>query len=132
MAKVTSYVDDLSLEAVGTEKGVEDALVAAGDEICYGIGDLKLRLSKSGKCITTASKPSVGRRIAARMTDHDLQHAQRVKSLGVGMAGGSRRNARVQRGRLAAFVTRVRRIAALVIAAASALPASCGRAAPRG
>ncbi len=75
---ITGFVDDISIEAVGTEKSAEDLLVAAGRDTCNGLLDLRLRLSQSGKFVCTASKASVGHRVVEQMDYAGVIYMERV------------------------------------------------------
>ncbi len=118
--RVTSYVDDVSCEVTGTQASVVRTLSLAGDQLCDGLVALKLRLSTDGKCLFTSTSYAVGDQVAGRLKRFGVVFAARVKSLGVGLGGGARRNAAVQESRLKKFVKRVHKLAALVKARLSA------------
>ncbi len=116
---LNAYVDDVSAEAVGSAKSVGDVIVGAGLELCQGMQRLGLRLSRSGKCNCTATADAVGNDIAIRMKEFGVVFMRRVKSLGVGLGAGKRRNATVQKTRLGKFVQKLRRIIALACSGVS-------------
>ncbi len=118
--RITSYVDDLSCEVAGTHAAVVSTLSAAGNQLCEGIVALKLRLSTSGKCICTSASPAAGHLIARRLSRFGVVFASRVRSLGAGLGGGTRRNVTVQMSRLRKFLSRVRKLAVLALARLSA------------
>jgi hypothetical protein len=66
MVTFTLFVDDLSLELVGTPKKVAHGLGVAGYMVCDLMHKALLEVSRS-KSICTASSPAIGRDIAHRL-----------------------------------------------------------------
>ncbi len=118
--KLSVYVDDVSAEAIGPRNAVADTIIAAGLQLCDGMVRLGLRLSKSGKCNCTSTSDEVGRSIAHGMRNYGVVFLHRVRSLGVGLGAGVRRNAQVQRSRFGKFTQKIRRILALACSGISA------------
>ncbi len=117
--KLTAYVDDLSLEAAGTRSSAADSVIQAGKTLCSGLVELGLKLSTSGKCVVTASTDGVGTDIAEGLREFGIVYQRRAKSLGVGVAGGRRRNTAVQKSRLRSLLGRLARMAAVAFAGLS-------------
>ena len=116
--QLSVYVDDISAEATGPPDSVFSATVRAGEMLCDGLLALRLRLS-DGKCLCTASSAALGHRIAGGLRRFGIRYAARVKSLGVGMGAGVRRNVQAQTGRFRQFASRLRRFAALLVSKVS-------------
>ena len=112
------YVDDVTAEATGTPRTIAAALTSAGNLLCDGLVELRLTLS-TGKCLCTASAASLGHQIVDGMRRHSIRYADRVKSLGVGLGAGVRRNTSVQASRFRQFAGRLRRFAALLLSKVS-------------
>ncbi len=119
-AKLTLYVDDLSAESAGTLKTVTEDLERATEAIAEGFLPLGLRLSPH-KNVCTASTPSVGKAIADRLTSRKVKFRRQVKSLGIGLGGGRRRNVSVANARLKEFRKKARRYLMLDKGGASAV-----------
>ncbi len=117
--KLTAYVDDIAAEAVGTPASAAALLQRAGTELCDGLRALRLTLSAT-KCQVIASSAPLGKKVAAHLAEFGVTYVERARSLGVGLGAGVRRNAAVQRKRLAAFRMRLSKFAALLRAGLSA------------
>ena len=113
------YVDDMSVEATGSERSVVADVSAAGEMLCSGLILLRLNLS-AGKCKCCASTAALGQQLAGRLKEFGIVFASRVKSLGVGMAAGAKRNVQVQRSRFQAFKARLRKFGQLLRSRVSA------------
>ena len=111
-AVLNVFVDDMSVEATGTQHSVVAVVAAAGKALCDGLVALRLKLSE-GKCQCSANSASVGHRVAAALSEFGVRYSARVKSLGVGMASGARRNVKVQASRFRTFAARLRNYAKL-------------------
>ncbi len=116
---LTAYVDDIGIEAAGTDATAARVIVGAGAMLCNGLVALRLRLSTSGKCVCTSTSAVAGRRIADGLKEFGVEFVRQTKNLGVGTAAGARRCAHVQRGRLAKFLGKLGRIVALFVARSS-------------
>ncbi len=104
------YVDDLSAEAVAKdEDGVVRAIVPFTDMVCRLLEDDGLEVSRK-KSICAGSSDSVGKRIADGLSAWGIAYHRRVKSLGAGLGGGRRRNAKVQEQRHTQFRKRLVRL----------------------
>ena len=102
----TLFVDDLSAECTGPEKMIETELVSFINEVAADIEGDGMELSRK-KCMCTASSDQLGHRLAACWADYGINYQRYVKSLGVGLGAGVRRNAGVMRKRLKAFKARI-------------------------
>ncbi len=116
---LTAYVDDIGVEAAGTDATAVRVIVGAGTMLCDGLMALRLKLSTSGKCVCTSTSAVVGHRVADGLKEFGVEFVRHTKNLGVGTAAGARRCAHVQRGRLAKFLGKLGRIMALFVARSS-------------
>ena len=113
------YVDDVSAQTTNTEKGVQAIMQQAGTDLARGLQALRLELSAT-KCSCTASTARLGHAVAHSLRQFGVTFSTTVKSLGVGMASGVRRNVAVQRARTEAFRGRVAKFKRLAHAKANA------------
>ena len=111
----TLFVDDLSAEVSGTERFIMMQLVPFVHHVCDRMLKDLLEVSKT-KSMCTASSHAVGAALSRALTRHAIRFAYRVKSLGVGLGAGTRRNSKVIKQRLKAFVMRLPRFQRLRMA----------------
>ncbi len=111
-APLTAYVDDVSVEASGTERTVTEDLTTATEMIITLFRPLGL-LPSTTKNEYTVSSTTLQQELDARMASLRISFRKRVKSLGIGLGAGKRRNVTVARRRLQAFKKRARRFLAL-------------------
>ncbi len=119
----TLFVDDLSAEGAGTQRYVLQHLIPFVLCVCDGMTDALLEVSQR-KSVCTASSDALGDLLANGLRRYAVQYARRVKSLGVGLGAGIRRNAQVVSRRLRAFrqrVPRFRRLRAVGVSTARLL-----------
>ena len=102
----TLFVDDLSAECTGPEKVIEAELVPFINKVAADIEGDGMELSRK-KCVCTASSDQLGHRLAACWAHYGINYQRYVKSLGVGLGAGVRRNAGVMKKRLDAFKARI-------------------------
>ena len=95
----TLFVDDLSAECTGPDKAIMAELVPFINKVAVDIEDVGMELSRK-KCVCTASSDDLGHRLAACWTDYGIKYQRYVKSLGVGLGAGVRRNTRVMKKRV--------------------------------
>ena len=105
---ITLYVDDVAAEATGTQRTMLDALVPCVLAICDRMSDDLLQVSDT-KCVCSASTDAAGRRLEERLHRYAIRYQPRVKSLGAGLGGGTRRHVGVTRTRLRDFRRRIGR-----------------------
>jgi hypothetical protein len=114
----TLFVDDLSMEAAGTRRLVLRQLLPFAKSVCDRLTNDLMEVS-STKSVTMASSPAVGRELAVGLRTYGLKSELRVRSLGVGLGAGTRRNAKVSGKRFACFRKRLRRFRMLARAGVS-------------
>ena len=102
----TLYVDDLSAERSGTMEEVRTSVVGFGAIVCALLSICDMEISKT-KSVCTASCNGLGKDIAKGLSRFGIKYEPTVKSLGVGLGAGTRRNSNVQRARLKAFKARL-------------------------
>ena len=104
------YVDDLSIEAIGSsEQQVEIAASAASLDACTIIHKaLRMKLSAK-KSVVVASTSTLARRIAGRCRHRAITPKRFSALLGTGVSGGRRRCTKVLKARLGKFQSRVKR-----------------------
>ncbi len=105
---VTLYVDDVSAEAAGTQRTVVDSLAQCVLAICDRMTEDRLEVSAK-KSVCTASTKRLGTALSEKLARFAIRFEARVKSLGVGLGAGTRRNAQVASSRLRSFRARVGR-----------------------
>jgi hypothetical protein len=108
----TLFVDDLSGERDGSHKIIVKELGGFIEKVAKRVHDDDMELSQT-KSVVTASNPQLGAEMVERLRPQAIKHMLRVKSLGVGMAAGVRRNAGVLKDRLTQFKGRLPRFRAL-------------------
>ena len=103
------YVDDIMAAALAdSDEEVKSALTNFLRSICSRLTADGLEISAS-KSVVTASSQSLGEDIAANLSQFGIRFTKRVKALGIGLAAGNRRNAKVLRDRLNQFRKRLPR-----------------------
>ena len=90
-ANPTLYVDDLSIEVVGTDRFVIKHLCAFTKTACKGIQDGLMTVSGT-KSQCTASNDKLGIAIELVLQEHGIKHVRRVISLGSALGAGTRRS----------------------------------------
>ncbi len=111
-APLTTYVDDLSVEASGTARRVAEALDMAFSVIASLLARLGLVLSPT-KNVYTVSTRAAKEQIKEKMDRRRVAFRTRIKSLGIGLGAGKRRNVEVAWQRLRSFRQRGRRFLSL-------------------
>ena len=109
------YVDDLSIEAAGTERFVVEVLPTFTNCVCQGIRDNLMQVSNT-KSLCTASTFKLGADLQRRMCQFNIRFASRVTSLGSALGAGTRRNATVLKKRIGGFARRLPRFRRLAAA----------------
>lgn len=102
----TVYVDDMSAETTGEEHEVNSGLAGFGKVVCHQLALAEMEASKT-KSICTASSRKLGLEVQAALSEHGIKFEPYVKSLGIGLAAGVRRNAKVINQRLKTFKSRL-------------------------
>ena len=112
------FVDDLTLDAVGTTAFVQSALPAALRD-CIDIFERRLQfivsrgkawhIDPKAKTVAVASSRELENKLALAMRALGVPMRRQVKLLGIDYASGKRLRRSVQRGRLAVIVQRKRR-----------------------
>jgi hypothetical protein len=102
----TLFVDDLSVEVVGPFKSLPSIIAGFVKVVAKGIIESEMELSAT-KCICNASTDELGKEVQEALRPLDIRYQQRVKSLGVGLGGGRRRNVQVSWARLKAYASRI-------------------------
>ena len=102
---VTTYVDDIALEAIATETVVVLALPAVVLHLAAAVQSTGMEWSLTKNCCS-ASKPRIARALAHELRVLRVKVALRVMALGVGLGAGTRRNAGTARARLEPFRAR--------------------------
>ncbi len=121
--RIQAYVDDITMDIMRTARLAASIMAKAGRALCEGLRALGLELSPT-KCKCTASSARIGAHVSAALRQYGVQYCARVKSLGVGLGAGRRRNTSVLKKRFGAFLPRVkrfRRVRAARVAAAKLL-----------
>ena len=96
------FVDDLSVQSIGSLEHLEDHFVDFLKLVCSRIGRDGMELSRT-KSVFTASSNSVSEVLETGMQHLGISYRDRVKALGAGLGAGTRWNTRVQQDRLKAF-----------------------------
>ena len=84
---------------------ITNELGGFNDIVAKRVREDGMEVSQS-KSVVSASAPSLGAAVMDKLKPHGIKHTLRVKSLGVGLAAGVRRNARVLNTRLKDFKKR--------------------------
>ena len=108
----TLFVDDLSSEKEGDDEEITKELGGFNDVVARRIHEDGMEVSQA-KSVVSASSPSLGAAMVTSLRPHGIKHTLRVKSLGVGLAAGVRRNVTVLNKRLKAFRKRLPKFKAL-------------------
>ena len=107
-ASVSAYVDDVTVEAVGTEQLVHKSVVGATKSFTCELIGMGMEFSRT-KNVCSCSSNALGRRAVQALPHLDVKLSRRAKSLGVGLGAGVTRNASVAAKRLQDFRCRLRR-----------------------
>ena len=102
---LTLYVDDATVESVGTNRTVAEAVVKVTAEVCKGLEGSGLVLSKT-KNVVIASCKELGDDICAGLKKWMVKRCSGAKMLGVGTTAAVRRSTAVSAARVAAFARR--------------------------
>ena len=102
----TLFVDDLSVEAAGGNKFVEDEIVRFTMMVCEAIEEDGMEISRT-KSACTASCNKLGKNIVELLNKFGIKYRMRVISLGAALAAGTRRNASNLAGRMRQFRKRI-------------------------
>jgi len=102
---LTVYVDDTSLEAVGTPKRIIHEMVGATQCLADAFDDLRMELSPT-KNVCCASSLAISKAVISSLPGIKLKAATQAKSLGSVISAGKVRNVSVLKSRLAAFKVR--------------------------
>ena len=102
------FVDDLSAEATGPDKAVVQELGGFVRNVAESFDEAEMELSKT-KSVCTASTESLGKELEANLKDLAVNFEKTVKSLGVGLGAGVRRNTKVMATRIRNLAARVHR-----------------------
>ena len=89
--EITLYVDDMTLSASGTAKTVASILAKATDCVVRHFRKLGMIVSEK-KSVTVASSHDLARKTAAGAATKSIRPRKSAKLLGVGTAGGKKRN----------------------------------------
>ena len=108
----TLFVDDLSNERSGDRPTIAHELGGFTNIVIARIKADGMEVSTT-KSLISASTPTLGEEVKAKLTDSSIPYALRVKSLGVGLAAGVARNTRVMNTRLKQFRKRLPRFRGL-------------------
>ncbi len=112
--KLSAYVDDIAIDTTSSFTHAAGIVAEAGRALCQGLRDLRLRLSKAGKCVVISTSTAVATDVADSLAEFGVRAVDRTKNLGAGMGAGVRRNASVQRKRWHALLLRLGRLATLL------------------
>ena len=99
---LTVYVDDGTLESVGTERTVTEEAVKATVVACMGLEGCGMVLSRVKNKVIASSK-ELGGTIAMRLQRWGVVRCREAKMLGVGTVAATRRTTAVLTARIAAF-----------------------------
>ena len=103
--RLTCYVDDASIEAAGSASIVEEHLTEATSIFTGELQKVGLEFSAT-KNVVSASTPALQSAIARRLSGLRMKASQRVKSLGMALGAGVRRNMKVAKCHLGDFKKR--------------------------
>ena len=102
------FVDDLSAEMTGPDDHVLSELAGFVKNVAGSFVEAEMELSKT-KSVCTASTESLGRKLEASLEDLSVTFEKTVKSLGVGLGAGVRRNTKVMAAIIRNLCARVHR-----------------------
>ena len=102
------FVDDLSAEMIGPDDYVLIELVGFVRHVAHSFTEAEMELSKT-KSVCRASTESLGRKLEELLKDLCVTFEKAVKSLGVGLGAGVRRNTKVMAARIQSLAARVHR-----------------------
>ena len=108
----TLFVDDLSSEQDGDDDVSVEELGGFTNLVINRIQDDGMEVSGT-KSVASASQPSLGEALRAKLMHGSIPSSLRVKSLGVGLAAGVARNTKVMKARLKQFSKRLPRFRAM-------------------
>ena len=105
MASISAYVDDVTIEAIGTERLARRATVGATKVFSTDLISMGMEVSGT-KNVCSSSDPGMAQ-CAVREVQHLMvKISKRAKALGLGLGAGVVRNASVARARLSTFRAR--------------------------
>lgn len=108
MVQPTLFVDDLAAEIVSPVKVIAKQLAVFVKHVAKKVAESAMELSAT-KCVCNASTDELGHELEEKLKPLKVTYQRRVKSLGVGLTGGRRRNTNVMNGRLRKCTGRMRR-----------------------
>ena len=111
-ARITIYVDDATIETVGTKRLVERYHAEVVNTFTTDLRLMRLEFSPT-KNVTCGSTHAIAKKVAEDITGISMKVVSRCVSLGTGLGAGRRRNAQQMGKRLGAFRARVPRFKAL-------------------
>ena len=111
-ARLTVYVDDVTIETVGTVKVVRGQHAKVTNTFISSLIDTRLQFADT-KNVTCASTSSLGAEVCGLLEGIAVKAVSRCVSLGTGLGAGNRRNAQQVRKRLRSFRKRIPRFKAL-------------------
>ena len=98
----------------GENEQIVEELGGFNDKVAKRIHEDGMEVSQAKSVVSASSpSPSLGAAMVTSLMPHGIKHTLRVKSLGVGLAAGVRRNVTVLNKRLKAFKKRLPRFKAL-------------------
>ena len=101
-AVLTIYVDDTTVEVMGSKKIVIEDAIGATAAVCMEFAEARMKVSDT-KNYVLASRPTVGRSIEAGLKQWGVRWTSTAKVLGVGVGAGAIRCARFIERRLTDF-----------------------------
>ena len=105
LAKLTLYVDDGTVEAIGSPAAVVEAVTNATNCICEGMEEIGIAISKT-KNVVIASSKEIGKAIEQGTSRWKVEAVSSTKMLGVGATAGVRRAAGALFARVKTFLRR--------------------------
>ena len=110
--RLTVYVDDVTIETIGTPSIVLDKHVVVTNSFTSDLRRMRLEFSPT-KNATSASSDSLSKQVCEGLVGIAVAAMSRCVSLGTGLGAGTRRNCQQARKRLGAFRARLPRFKAL-------------------
>ena len=104
-AQLSLYVDDGTVEAMGTAAAVAETVVGATNCICEGMTGVGLAVSRT-KNVVVASSQELGKAIEEGKKGWNVRLVSATKMLGTGAAAGIRRAGCVTLSRVTTFLRR--------------------------
>ena len=105
---ISAYVDDVTIEAVGTDRLVHKAVVGATKSFTCDLVNMGMEFSDT-KNVCSSSDSGLARKAVQALPELKVKLCQRTKSLGSGLGAGVARNASVASRRLQSFRSRLGR-----------------------